>query len=205
MIGNFGKWDPELKKRNITGLVNAGKVAEEVWHEFSSDWEKLAIESDRCIAEFLKKPIEEVVGITNDDFPMGVDREAVVRQRVNQQFFRASVLAAYDLSCCMTGFNIPEMLVASHIVPWRIDQKNRLNPRNGLCLNPFHDKAFDLGYISVANDFRILVTPKIREWEANPTTKAWISDMNGKQLILPDKFMPDEAFLEFHRTSIFKR
>jgi len=32
---------------------------------------------------------------------------------------------------------------ASHIVPWAEDERNRLNPRNGLCLNALHDRAFD--------------------------------------------------------------
>jgi len=35
-----------------------------------------------------------------------------------------------------------ELLNASHIIPWRVDSTNRLNPRNGICLNALHDRAF---------------------------------------------------------------
>jgi putative restriction endonuclease len=45
------------------------------------------------------------------------------------------VLAAYDYKRCITGIAISELLLASHIVPWATDPKQRMNPRNGLCLN----------------------------------------------------------------------
>ena len=42
--------------------------------------------------------------------------------RVNQHFFRAAILAAYEnLRCCITGLAVPGLLVASHIVPWARD------------------------------------------------------------------------------------
>jgi putative restriction endonuclease len=50
---------------------------------------------------------------------------------VKQYFFRQMVLASYAYRCCITGLAIPELLNASHIVPWAADPKNRLNPRNG--------------------------------------------------------------------------
>ena len=33
-IGNFGSFDPELKKRGIVGLANASKLDEVVWNAF---------------------------------------------------------------------------------------------------------------------------------------------------------------------------
>jgi putative restriction endonuclease len=69
------------------------------------------------------------------EFPEGKSRETILRTRVNQDFFRAAVLAAYDGRCCITGLSVPKLLNASHIVPWSVDVKNRTNPRNGLCLN----------------------------------------------------------------------
>ena len=77
------------------------------------------------------------------------ERETIVKTRVNQELFRSAVLSSYDDACCITGIDLPPLLVASHIVPWSKDPRERLNPRNGLCLNALHDRAFDRGLISV--------------------------------------------------------
>jgi putative restriction endonuclease len=78
--------------------------------------------------------------------------------RVNQQFFRAVVLAAYDGKGCVTGLAVPELLVASHIVSWAEDPKQRMNPRNGLCLNALHDRASDRRLMFDA-DLKVRLSP----------------------------------------------
>ena len=106
----------------------------------------LAYESEIQLAKLLNHKIEIDEEI---DFEIkeGKVREGVVKVRVNQSFFRNTVLASYENKCCITGISIPDFLVASHIIPWSKDEKNRLNPENGLCLNSIHDKAFDKGFI----------------------------------------------------------
>ena len=125
-LANFARLDPALKKRNIAGAAHGAKGEVEIWKEFSSDWEKLSFESERLLAQLTGGVVEP------DDetavFPEGKTRDAMVRTRVNQRFFRAAVLAAYGSSCCITGCSIPELLNASHIVPWAVDVKNRTNP-----------------------------------------------------------------------------
>jgi len=145
-IGNIGRLDPELKKQGIVGLKHGSKLEEEVWEEFNGDWESLAFESEALIAKLSDKSIEEVVEI--EDIKEGVDKEVLVKQRVNQNFFRSTILSSYYFKCCITGLSIPEFLVSSHIVPWSKNKENRLNPRNGLCLNSLHDKAFDRGFFN---------------------------------------------------------
>ena len=157
-IGNFGSFDPELKRRGIVGLGNTSKLDEIVWNEFNDDWENLAYESELLISMFTDQPIEKVAEINISDIPIGKEREAIIKQRVNQSFFRSTILSSYNLKCCITGLSIPELLVSSHIVPWSKDEKNRLNPHNGLCLNSIHDKAFDKGFITVTSEFRIKVS-----------------------------------------------
>jgi putative restriction endonuclease len=116
-IGNFGSFDPELKRSGIVGLGNTSKMDELVWQEFNSNWDNLAYESEMLIAKFVNQPIEEVAEINLEDIPLGKEREAVIKQRVNQSFFRATILSSYNLKCCITGLSISEFLVASHIVP----------------------------------------------------------------------------------------
>ena len=45
----------------------------------------------------------------------------------------------------------------------KINKKERLNPHNGLCLNSLHDKAFDMGLLTITKDYRIRLSSKIKE------------------------------------------
>ena len=143
-LANFARLDPALKARGIRGMPHGARGEEEVWDEFAHDPEALAFESEQLLAERLRKPVEEVAEIDTQDLPaVGLEREVLVRVRVNQSFFRRRILSAYNFRCCITGLTIQPLLVASHIVSWADDKANRLNPRNGLCLNALHDRAFD--------------------------------------------------------------
>lgn len=82
---------------------------------------------------------------------------------MNQSFFRSRILSAYDYRCCVTGLTVRPLLVASHIIPWSEDAANRLNPRNGLCLNALHDRAFDRGLMWIEPDFTIRFSPYLNE------------------------------------------
>ena len=79
----------------------------------------------------------------------GKEKERIIKTRVNQSLFRKVVLATYNNKCCITGLAQPELLIASHIIPWSVNEKERLNPSNGICLNALHDKAFDSGLIAI--------------------------------------------------------
>jgi len=57
----------------------------------------------------------------------------------------------------------PKLLIASHIVPWRHDEKNRLNPSNGLSLSMLHDKAFDIEIIAINDNMTARVSKNIEE------------------------------------------
>lgn len=203
-IGNFGSFDPELKQRGIVGLGNTSKMDEMVWNEFNSDWDNLAYESELLISKFTNQPIEETSEIYLDDIPSGKEREAVIKQRVNQSFFRSTILSSYNFRCCITGLSISDLLVASHIVPWAKDERNRLNPRNGLCLNSLHDKSFDKGFITITPDFKIKVSEYLVDLKKeNAATDLFLKYQN-QSIILPDKFLPSKDFLDYHHKNIFK-
>ena len=132
-LSNFARLDPTLRARGIQGSPHGAKGEEKAWDEFAHQPEALAYESERLLADRLGKPLEEVAEIEVKDLPAaGIEREATVRVRVNQSFFRRRIISAYEFRCCVTGLAVPELLVASHIVPWAQDDANRLNPRNGL-------------------------------------------------------------------------
>ncbi len=203
-IGNFGSLDPELKRRGIVGLGNTSKMDEMVWNEFNSDWNNLAYESELLISKFSNQPIEIVSEINLENIPMGKEREAIIKQRVNQSFFRSTILSCYNLNCCITGLSISEFLVASHIIPWAIDENNRLNPHNGLCLNSIHDKAFDKGLITITTDFKIKVSKQLLDLEKEKAVSDLFIKYQNQSIILPDKFLPSKEFLDYHSRYIFK-
>lgn len=202
-IGNFGRLDPELKKQGITGLVNGSKLEEVIWREFNGNWEKLAFESEVLIAKFQNKKIEEIEDIETNNFPEGKERETIIKTRVNQNFFRSTILSSYNLKCCITGLSIPDFLVASHIKPWAKDKKNRINPRNGLCLNSIHDKAFDKGFITVTPDYEVLISNYFDRYLNDETVNNFFFKYKNQKIMLPDKFLPSKEFLDYHYQNIF--
>lgn len=207
-IGNLGRLDPELRKKGIVGLSNGSKLEKVIWDEFNGNWEKLAFESELLISKFESKPIEKVAEINLKDieeFPKGIERERIIKQRVNQSFFRSTILASYNLKCAITGLSISDFLIASHIVPWAKDKKNRLNPRNGICLNSIHDKAFDKGYITITPDFKVKLSPIFHEYKKDSSISDFFLKYDNRKIALPDKFSPSKEFLDYHYNEIFKK
>lgn len=203
-IGNFGRLDPELKKQGIVGLIHGSKLEEEVWNEFNGNWESLGYESELLISKFSKVPLIESAEMEfeDDKIPLGIDRETILKQRVNQNFFRKAVLSGYNSRCCITGIDNPVLLIASHIKPWSkcTDKTERLNPRNGLCLNALHDKAFDRGLITITTNYKVIVSNHLLK---SGSLLEWFNSFNNRTINLPDRFLPSIEFLEFHNKYIF--
>jgi putative restriction endonuclease len=199
-LANFARLDPALKKRNIVGATHGSQAEVEIWKEFNNDWEKLAFESERLLGEM---GVRDKISEEAKEFPEGRTRESLVRTRVNQGFFRSAVLAAYGYRCCITGLSIPQLLNASHIVPWAIDVKNRTNPKNGLCLNAVHDRAFDCGLLTITSDFRVQLSPKARGVGADKASEEFLWRFQGLTISTPRHFGPDVNFLEYHNENVF--
>lgn len=131
------------------------------------------------------------------------DKMRLQKWRERQWAFRLSLMKGYNEHCCLSGIRNPDFLIASHIVPWSVDKENRLNPRNGLLLNVFLDKAFDKGYMSIdSRDYTVMVSNRI----ADPKIESQLSLYKGQRIILPrnpDRW-PDSHFLEYHNDVVFK-
>jgi putative restriction endonuclease len=204
-LANFASLDPSLKKRNIAGASHGSKADLEVWNEFNSDWNRLAFESEKLLAQKMGGQIEDVSDIEVIYLPKtGIERETLVKIRVNQSFFRRSVLAAHNFQCCITGLEIPELLNASHIIPWAKDEANRVNPRNGLCLNAIHDRAFDRGLLTITPDFRVKISNSIKQENTSNAVKDFLIRYDGLEISKPARFLPDLKFLQYHNSNVFK-
>jgi putative restriction endonuclease len=123
--------------------------------------------------------------------------------RLVQRFFRRSVLASYHFACSFCGLAVPELLNASHIIPWKSDVSLRADPRNGFCLCCLHDRAFDRGLISVNGNHRLVISSRLKSKTDIPLHKTAFLDLEGRLIGLPDRFVPHEHALRYHFTLIF--
>lgn len=202
---NFASLDPSLKTRGIKGASNASKLDKEIWDEFYTNWEDLPYESESLLAKFENKAIEAISPIEINDLPEGKTRESMVKLRVNQSFFRSSILASYNNTCCITGLNQSELLIAGHIKPWSVDEKNRLNPRNGMAINALHDKAFENGLLTITPEYKIKISNTILKQKQTEALEKYFLQYDNKDMILPSRFLPDIEFLKYHNKYRFLR
>jgi putative restriction endonuclease len=208
---NFASLDPVHRARNVGGLVNASKQDREMWTEFHQNLPTLATKSEELLHDlFTKDATAEVDFLTRDKVrlvaPSGpTEIQATVKVRRGQQFFRQAVLASYDVRCCVSGINVPRLLVASHIKPWGKFPADRLNPCNGLCLSTLHDAAFDAGLITLDPTFKVVLSKRLRSFFPQPALEQNFIPFEGKPIRLPKKLAePDPTFLQHHRDQIFE-
>ncbi len=206
---NFASLDPSITSTGRKGLENASAADRAIWDEFHDDWEKLALESQDLLSGLsgeqetwsFPEEIEELEEIAEDY--VGEMKTVLAKVRIKQSFFRKAVLSSYRSRCCMTGLSDERLLIASHIVPWSKDKKNRLNPRNGLCLSALHDRAFDKGIITVDSQMKIKVSAQIHSLSENEFARNSLLALEGKSIFLPEKFLPSVDFLSYHSNFIF--
>lgn len=199
-LTNIASLDPVITSNGRKGLKGASAADRSMWNEMESDWEHFALELQNATCD-LDTPVEEPQEVDLDY--TGVDTIAQVKTRVGQDFFRKSVLSAYRGQCCVSGLAVPKLLIASHIVPWRVDAANRLNPRNGLCLSMLHDKAFDAGMLTIAEDMTVCVSRRYAKKGDSFYGSALLA-YDGQLMKMPEKFVPDSEFLAYHRESVFE-
>lgn len=197
---NFASLDPAQKQRGIKGLANASKSEQTIWSEFFSDSVSLVDEIEGARSRIAESPANEQE-IRPPSGPSEV--LAAVRIRRHQRFFRSVVLSSYSARCAITSLNVPDLLVASHIVPWSKSTTRRCDPTNGLCLNALHDRAFDRGLITFDSQLRLIASPILLDGHDLGLLRGTLS-LVGCQLKVPDRFQPDADALRFHREIVFK-
>ena len=157
---------------------------------------RVAQKAEPLIETTAKTNLEAHLNLTAKE---GKEKLAAVKVRVNQDIFRKMVLANYGGKCCVTGLSVPDVLRASHISPWAEDEKNRLNPENGLCLSATYDAAFDRHLISFDEHYRLIVSKAIKDHYTDAAAKSYFLDREGQAMFLPTKFLPAQSLLEKHR------
>lgn len=121
------------------------------------------------------------------------------RARIGQGKYREMLLEEC-MFCPITLINEEKLLVASHIKPWAAsNDKEKIDPKNGLLLSSLYDRLFDQGFITFTDDKKMIVSN-------------WLNKTNQKRIgLVNEKYYPhlpiDEKrmeYLDYHRNIVFK-
>lgn len=161
--------DPATGEFDAQGLlVDLGAVSRNA----SSNLYALTANEQPCVTEkgfqFAAKELDvRIIDKLNMEFERTLDniteteRTTETKARVGQQILKEELLKA-ERTCQVTSLQIPPLLRASHIRPWKDPNKrDRLNPRNALLLAVNVDACFDRLLISFDSDGRILISPEL--------------------------------------------
>jgi predicted restriction endonuclease len=206
-LTNFANIDPYHKARGVSGLSGGKNQCQPIWDEFNSNREDLLFESEKIKAELEDKSIESkyAFSLQNISNLTGETKIREVKTRINQNVFRQIILSNYLGKCVVSGIDIQELLVASHIIPWSKNKKERLNPANGLCLSVLYDKAFDKGFIGISLQHKILLSNKLKQNSEKNFYSRFFGHIEGSKIQLPERFQPNKEFLEYHLDHIFEK
>ncbi len=123
-LSNFASVDPFHLNRGIKGLTGGINQVQPIWNEFIDNKEDLLFESEQILAVLEKQTLEykfaEVLKGTEN--LKGETKIREVKTRVNQNTFRQIVLANYSSKCAISSIDIPDLLIASHIIPWSTNE-----------------------------------------------------------------------------------
>lgn len=201
---NFVSLDPKQKILGRKGATNIGKLDKVIFREFSENFDEMFVESENLLIQKTKKEKSTIdINFLIDESKKGENKIRETKVRQNQDYFRTIVLSNYSNNCAITGISIPDLLIASHIKPWSKDEKNRLNPTNGICLSATLDKAFDKGLITINNDFKIIFSSKLKKFSKEQFFENELQRFENQKIFLPIKFLPNEEFLEYHNEVVF--
>ena len=163
--------------------------------------------ADRIVAEERNPQRISKKLITHFDLTReGEDVVSETKRRKGQDYFRRMILANYGYKCALTGIDISQLLIASHIIPWenKSHKHDRLNPENGICLSALYDKAFDKGLITFSpDDYTVILSSALREYESKEYYDKQFGSISGKQIAMPIDYKPNRDFLAYHRDHVF--
>jgi hypothetical protein len=148
--------------------------------------------------------------------PVGMKKKITVTRETNLRFrgFRQAVIENYDYRCCVCGLKIKSPnfqlweVEAAHIVSHTQNGKDDI--WNGVALCHLHHWAFDVGWFSLTDDYKILISSLMKKF---PPDFGKIdgfaffenSLIENKLILLPENksLFPHIKSMEWHRNNIF--
>ncbi|MBL0735929.1 HNH endonuclease [Flavobacterium sp. GN10] len=206
-LGNFASIDPFHQQRGVKGLDHGKRQVQPIWDEFFENKEELLFQSEEILAQKENTPLQSKYKDILEDLK-DLKGETVLREvktRINQCVFRKIVLTNYSYKCAITGIDIPELLHASHIIPWSTSEEHRLSPENGICFSALYDKAFDKGLIGINTDLKIIFSETLKKKKKTEYFQKYFASIENQEILKAKKYLPKKEFLEHHLDTIFNK
>lgn len=114
----------------------------------------------------------------------------MVKVRVHQPVFRATVLTAYENHCAVCNLAHPSLLDAAHIVADR-EEKGIASVVNGLAMCKIHHAAFDRYFLGVRPDYTVEIRHDLLEEVDGPMLRHGLQELHGQKLMTVPKVRQD--------------
>ncbi len=149
--------------------------------------------TDRATQEIVEEAI-----VINDIKLTADEKETIVKARRGQGLYRELLMKKYNGECIITGINIKQVLIASHIKPWVVcDNFERVDVNNGLLLSATYDRLFDSGLITFDFNGKLIISSLIN----NDNTKK-LNIIKGSKYKIG--YCPEmKKYIEYHNKYIF--
>ena len=180
---NLASLDPVIVASGRSGMGNASALDRQIWDELQGNWDTVAL---AAAAEY--EHLAQSNGLQADQDLLEEAQASVDVSPLEEGRTRSATVQVQN----------EKLVIASHIVPWSTDTKNRLNPQNGLCLSALHDRAYDQGLITVLPDFTVRVSPQLRAKPSDSYISESLLRFDRQPIRSPERFGPIPAFLEWH-------
>ena len=73
---------------------------------------------------------------------------------------------------------------------------------SGFYLSASDDAAFDKHLIFFDEESRMILSPALKEYYSNRAFQDYFKSKEGRQLVLPKRYRPDQSLLEKHRLKL---
>ena len=203
---HHGKSVPKTKSQLISGKFRGG-FTQEVYEALKRDNSLLVQIAQLTLDQHFTSGLhQEILDSTGLSMELESSMSAKSSERRRDPKFRKEVLNAYGWKCSICAFDMGLGgqhfgLEAAHIHWWCFDGPDEVT--NGLALCANHHKAFDLGAITVSEDYNVTVSGQLHGLQSH---HQYMGNLNGKQIYLPhsSSYYPSEDRLKWHRKNVFR-
>ena len=202
-LGNLARLDRRVLESGRKGFANGSKKDRVVWDDYVDTTGDIALQrltqrvADICVENDLQA--EPILNAEAKLVPLGPTTRIVTRmERCYQSMFRSVVLSRYEGQCAISRLHLDSLLEAAHIVPWAEDEKIRLEPNNGLSLNPLMHKAYDQHLLGIDGAGIIHVSKQLLNNAGNEPMKTYLESINQTEIFMPHIGRPSEELLDRH-------
>lgn len=130
-------------------------------------------------------------------------REAITKIRIGQSQFRTDLLNSDRNKCFITEISNPDLLIASHIKPWKdSNNQERLDPNNGILLTPTFDKLFDKFLITFNDNGNIIWSSNRLDQDTKNKLIESHPNLTRLSIVIDDN---NRTYIDYHRAVFYQK